>query len=256
MASQHDTPLQDMVTRWSLLIDAQKTQGDAAEDARNQLIVRYHRAVYRYVLRLLGDEHAAAELLSDFVVRLKEVAPFIKRADPSKGRFRHYLQAVLWRMVQDYHRQRQRRKNRLERLAKKHEEPEYPEPSSADEQEFLQVWRRDILDQVWTALDVLERDRGKPYATLFRLLPADDQPQPRSEELAQKLSMALGKTYSRDATRQLLHRGRELFADLLVNEIRRTLEAKGDKPTVDDIQQELISLGLFNAYCKKVLASP
>jgi RNA polymerase sigma factor (sigma-70 family) len=255
MARHDDTPLQDIVTRWSVIFDAQRTQGDAAENARDQLIVRYHRAVYRYVLRLLGDEHAAAELVSDFALRLKEVAPFIKRADPAKGRFRHYLQAVLWRMVQDYHRQRQRGKARLKRLAEKHDEADYPEATPADEQDFQQFWGRDIVDQVWATLGAMERDQGKPYATLFRLLPGDDQPQPRSEELARKLSEATGKKYSRDATRQLLHRGRELFSALLIEEIRRTLEAKGSRPSAEDVEEELIALGLLNSYCKKALAT-
>jgi RNA polymerase sigma-70 factor (ECF subfamily) len=70
----------------------------------------------------------------------------------------------------------------------------------------------------------------------------------RSDELATKLSERLGKPMQAGAARVLLHRSRDSFADMLLEEVRQSL-ATGD---VDEIEEELIELDLLQ-YCKPAL---
>jgi DNA-directed RNA polymerase specialized sigma24 family protein len=98
---QQVADLADIPTRWSIVLHAAQTKGDAAAAARNELLVRYHEAVRRYLRRKMGDYHAAHHVYSNFAMRVLEVHPFIKRADPARGRFRFYLIAVLKRMIAD-----------------------------------------------------------------------------------------------------------------------------------------------------------
>src|SRR5258708_7511873 len=95
-------------TRWTLVLHAGRKAGDQAETARNELLVRYHDAVYRYLCARVGDGDAAGELFSRFAERVLEIHPFLQRADQKKGRFRDYLKTVLQRMVIDYFRENQR----------------------------------------------------------------------------------------------------------------------------------------------------
>ena len=91
-------------TNWSHVFEAGKGEGDAAQNARNELLVHYHDAVFRFLVAKLGDSDAACELFSRFAERVIDLHPFLQRADPGKGRFRDYLRTVLSRMIIDYHR--------------------------------------------------------------------------------------------------------------------------------------------------------
>jgi hypothetical protein len=54
--------------------------------------------------------------------------------------------------------------------------------------------------------------------------------------------------------RQLIHRGRELFGDLLVGEVARSLQVAPAEPAgADRVEEELIELGLLFSYCKAAL---
>jgi hypothetical protein len=59
--------------------------------------------------------------------------------------------------------------------------------------------------------------------------------------MAQVLGHRLGKPLTAAAMRQTIHRAREKFADLLIDEVARSLQT-GD---VERLEQELIDLGLF-----------
>ena len=69
-----------------------------------------------------------------------------------------------------------------------------------------------------------------------------DHPDDDSEQQAARLSQATGKTFRADAARQQLRRARARFAELLLEEIARTL----DQPTPERVQEELIELGLMD----------
>ena len=65
---------------------------------------------------------------------------------------------------------------------------------------------------------------------------------------AAQLSAQSGKPWTAVGVRQLLHRARNLFADVLVEEVARSLESSGQ----DELEQELVDLDLLS-YCQAAL---
>jgi RNA polymerase sigma-70 factor (ECF subfamily) len=74
------------------------------------------------------------------------------------------------------------------------------------------------------------------------------EPQQRSAELSAALSAELGKPVNAAWVRQTLHRAREKFADLLLQEVLQTLQ----EPTVDQLEAELIEVDLLE-FCRPAL---
>ncbi|MBI3468965.1 MAG: hypothetical protein HY000_38670, partial [Planctomycetes bacterium] len=77
-----------------------------------------------------------------------------------------------------------------------------------------------------------------------------DHPDLRSPVLAEGLSGELGREISAANVRVMLHRAREQFALLLLDQVAQSLE----NPGRDELEQELIELELLD-YCRPVLAS-
>jgi RNA polymerase sigma factor (sigma-70 family) len=248
-----DTPIDlgELKTRWSQILQA---KGQGNNQARAELLVRYSEAVYRYLLGRLRDPHAAGEVFSNFAVRVLEGDAFLQRADRQRGRFRDYLRAVLARMIVDHYRKQQReQRDRLALDADGVAEPADPKAAdpaeNEEDQEFLACWRQDFLNKAWQGLEAAELNTGQPYCSAVRLKEAS--PGLRSAQLAEQLGAHLGKRFTADALRKMVQRGRELFGDLLVAEVARSLhEAPTEPVTAEDVEQELIDLGLLFSYCK------
>jgi RNA polymerase sigma-70 factor (ECF subfamily) len=66
--------------------------------------------------------------------------------------------------------------------------------------------------------------------------------------MAEQLSPQLGKPLTAAGVRQMLHRARDRFAGLLLDEVAHSL----DQPSVEDIEQELLELGLLE-HCRPAL---
>lgn len=230
-------------THWTRVLEAGRADNDAGAQARNDLLVRYHDAVFRYLLAKLGDAEAAGELFSRFAERVVELHPFLQRADPEKGRFRDYLRTVLSRMVIDYHRERQRDHRRRNPF-----EPEglaQPEPDAADP--FRSLWAEELMQHAWNALREAEEKDGRPYYTL--LLYKAKHPETRSEAMARHFADEWGKPLTAPSVRQLLHRGQEKLSDLLVEEIARSLrKSPAESVSADAIADELADLGLLDKH--------
>ena len=76
-----------------------------------------------------------------------------------------------------------------------------------------------------------------------------DHPDLRSAQLAEELSARLNKPMTAEGARQLLHRARRHFADLLVDEVAHSLHT--DDP--GQVAEELIELGLMS-YCRSAVS--
>ena len=111
---------------------------------------------------------------------------------------------------------------------------------------FGTSWRDELLARCWQRLADDEQKSGKPYHTVLRYRVA--HPDLRSPELADGLTKELGKPINAGAVRVLLHRARELFAELLLDEVTESL-ASG---SLDEAEQELIDLDLHE-YCRPAL---
>jgi RNA polymerase sigma-70 factor (ECF subfamily) len=247
--------LADLLTQWTKVLRAGQPVGDTAVAARNELLVRYHEAVRRYLRSELHDEQAAEQVFSNFAVRVLEADRFLQRADPGRGRFRDYLKVILQHMAADYYRERQREQRKQEALAASEtQEPPASDPATGEEDErFLDCWRQELVNQTWQALEQAEKRTGQPYAALLGL--QNQQPGLRSAQVAEQLAARLGRPFTAANVRQLTHRARELFSDLLVGEVARSLQADLAEPQgVDRVEEELMDLGLLLTYCKTALA--
>lgn len=226
-------------TRWSLVERGQMPDGDAA---RNELLERYHEAIYRYLLARLADPHAADEVHSLFVERLLANDPILRRADQEKGRFRHYLRRVLANMATDYH----RRRARDEKKRAPFDEANVgaaPEGAAADDA-FRREWVAELMKHAWKALEETSRAKGQLHYDL--LLHKAQTPDARSRQIAEHFSAVLGKPLTEANVRQILHRAMETLSDLFVQEVARSLEGQAEAVDADLIEQELIDLEMFD----------
>jgi hypothetical protein len=101
-------------------------------------------------------------------------------------------------------------------------------------------------------LEEAEKKSSQPYASLLRL--QEQHPGVRSAQAAELLSAQLGRPFTAEGIRQLTHRGRGLFGEMLVLEAARSLQIDlGDPESADRVEEELIDLGLLLSYCKIAL---
>ena len=66
--------------------------------------------------------------------------------------------------------------------------------------------------------------------------------------MAEQLAPVIGKPVSAEWVRKRLQRARDRFAELLLQEVARSLGA----PTEEELEEELLALGLFE-YCRSAL---
>lgn len=229
--------LSQISTRWTVLFQAQD-MANADIEAQQALLVRYCGAIYGYLLRVVGDKNVADDLAQEFALRF--VQGKFHNANPERGRFRDYIKTCLWNLVREHFRK-----------SKKEEAQPFVEENQVDEgtgdMEFAEDWRDEILTKTWESLAEDERHRGHYYFTTL------DQrtrfPEQSSQELAESLSAKLEKSITAATARQMLHRSRDLFAELLLDEVRRSLKTN-DWSVVED---ELSELQLL-PYCRDALA--
>jgi RNA polymerase sigma-70 factor (ECF subfamily) len=230
-------------TRWTLLAQAHGADADAAETARRDLLLRYHRAVYRYLLGMLREPAAAEELAQEFAVRF--LRGDFRNADPGRGRFRDFLKGALRHLACDHWRRRSRSPAALgEDQAEECAAPG-GDPDDLD-RPFLEHWREDLLARAWEALQEEEGRSGRPHHRVLRH--RAEHPEAPIGELAAWFSGLRGRPVSDEAFRQLLHRARARLADLLVAEVAQSVPT--DDPEV--VAEELIALDLMG-YCRSAL---
>jgi RNA polymerase sigma-70 factor (ECF subfamily) len=237
-----DQRLSRISTTWSLLLQAHHDSPGTAATAQRKLMERYCGAVYRYLLAAVRDPHAAEDLTQEFALRF--VRGLFRQADPARGRFRDYVKTALFHLVDDYRRQQVRiqRAVPLELKEAPASEPDLPD----SEQAFAESWRAELLARTWRALASDQDRTGQPYYVVLRL--RVDQPELSSSQMAELLSVQLGKAMTAAGARQVLHRAREKFAELLFQETAVSLGTSG----LDQVQEELAELNLLK-YCRPIL---
>ncbi len=237
--------LSRLKTFWTKVFRAHQAEGEEAHHARRQLLLRYHGAVYRYLLGTLRDPSAAEDLTQDFAVRF--LRGDFKGADPGKGRFRDYLRTAVRHLAHNHWEQQNRARDRgPQPLPEKLEVAAAEEGPGESDPAFVQAWREELLARTWEALAQAQEETGTVWHTLLRL--KTEQPELRSAELAALLAPKLGKVLSEEAVRQQLKRARDHFAELLIEEVACSLP----QPSPEALEQELLELGLLD-YCKSAL---
>lgn len=227
-------------TVWTIVSQAHHSEGDV-RTAQRQLLERYGGAARRYLLAATHDVESADELFQEFALRFLHGK--LRGAVQARGRFRDFLKGVLSHMVADYC--KKARKHPLP-LKPDHPEPVAPPVVVEEDAVFLTGWRDELLARAWSALAASEQESGRPYFTVLRF--RADHPNASSTDLAARMSEILGKPINAAGVRQILHRARERFADLLLDEIAQAL----DNPTEAALEAELIDLSLLE-HCQPAL---
>jgi RNA polymerase sigma-70 factor (ECF subfamily) len=228
--------LSQIATPWSLIGRMHADQDEAASSAQGLFLQRYSGAVYRYLLGAVRDEDVALELCQEFALRC--LRGDFRRADPRCGRFRDYLRTALIHLVSDY---RKARRAQPQSLPPDVPDPG-PRPPALAEDDFIATWREELLERTWQAL-------GQARPTFHAALHLHvRQPELPSAELARQLSERLRRPFTPGNVRVALHRAREKFAELLLDEVAASLEA----PAEADLLEELRDLRLLK-FCASAL---
>jgi RNA polymerase sigma factor (sigma-70 family) len=233
-----DPHLSQMSTQWTMVFQAHNGTPEQVSVAVSQLMCRYAGAVHRYLLKALRDPDAAAELDQEFALRF--LRGDFRHCDPKRGRFRDYVKRAVQNLIHDYYRRKKSRHTQSLPAA----EPAVEDTSTAEfDEQFIDSWRKDLLDRAWHSLKELEQNTGWPYHTVLRS--RVDHPDMPSHELAERLSIVVGRPLSAGAVRQALQRSRRKYVNYLLTEVLCSLEA----PTRDDLEEELSDLHLLD-YCR------
>src|SRR5437868_14797454 len=149
--------LSQITTLWSVWRVAHNGPAGAVQAAQARLLERYGGAIRRYLQSAVRDPEAVEELFQEFALRLLRGS--LGGADPERGRFRDFVKGVLFHLIADHHKRRQRAPRNL---PADYPEPGF-EPSLADsERMFLQSWRDELMARAWSALAEVEKAGGPP----------------------------------------------------------------------------------------------
>lgn len=237
MTPDHPDPsasrLDGIATQWSLVREAHSAgRPQDATAARQALVLRYAKAIRRYVGGIVRNSEDADELSQDAVMRLMKGD--FAGADPGRGRFRDLLKTAVRNMVHNHWAKSNRR-----RPADADLNAVAGPPDAADDA-WDAAWRQTVMDHAWAGLKEYERENpGRPSFTVLRL--RTDFPDIDSGQLAAKVSAKLGSLVKADTCRQMLRRARLRFAELLAREAGSgLLDASPGR-----IAEELAALGLL-----------
>jgi hypothetical protein len=199
-----------------------------------QFVLRYAPAVRRYVGALIKNVHDSEDVVQDFLVQAVR-QPFTPE-QIRRGRFRDYLKAVLRNAaITHFRRSALQPGSATDGLALIAEDV-----ADAADREWLAEWRDCLLRRAWQALELHEHAAPEGIAyTVLRL--TADHPQESSASLAARAAALTGRSIGVDVYRKQLSRARRHFAQMIVNEIRQTLE----HGSADAVIEELCDLGLM-----------
>ncbi len=222
-----DTPrsmIDEISTRWPLIHDPA------------QFALRYAPAIEGYLHALVRDPDRVEDIRQDFLLRV--VQKGIVPADNLKGRFRNYLKAA----VRNAAFTSLRKKSHLQAdSAVLHQLPDEDDSHPTD-REWVDHWRKCMLERVWEALELHERQAPDNHAYTVMRIYIHNQATEDSDQMAARASDQLKKPMRADAFRKQLSRARRLFAKLLIQEVVQTIE----QPTPERIEEELVEVGLLS----------
>lgn len=216
--------LAEISTRWAIV-------GDPL-----QFVLRYAPAIQKYLTAIVRNAHDADEIAQEFLLKMMDRR--FEQVRPDRGRFRFYLKQAIRNAVREHARRRRPTLVAHEDLA------EYATDETADslaEQQWVEDWRRCILDRAWSGLESHQkRHVGNLCHTVLRL--TADHPDADSATLAELAARHSKRPLSVEAFRQQVSRGRRLLATFVRDEVAATLE----RPAPEDIDEELRHLGLMD----------
>jgi DNA-directed RNA polymerase specialized sigma24 family protein len=198
-----------------------------------QFVMRYAPAIRRYVGALIRNPHDCEDVVQDFLMRAV-CRPFTPE-QIQRGRFRDYLKAALRNAAVTHF----RRGAQLPSSATDIDNFAADIDDTAD-RAWLDEWRDCLMRRAWQALELHEQAAPEGIAYTALRLAADFRDE-SSAALAARASALTGRAVGVAAFRKQLSRARRHFAQMIVDEIRQTLEDS----SADDVVEELRDLGLM-----------
>lgn len=215
--------IDEISTRWPLIRDPA------------QFALRYAPAIEGYLRALVRDPDRVEDIRQDFLLRV--VQKGIVPGENLKGRFRNYLKAA----VRNAAFTSLRKKAHAQADSGVFQQMPDDEPPPM-EKEWDDQWRQCMLERVWEALELHERQKPDNHAYTVMKIFVEHQASEDSDQMANRCSERLNKPMRADAFRKQLSRARRLFAKLLMQEVVQTIE----QPTPERIEEELVDVGLLS----------
>jgi RNA polymerase sigma-70 factor (ECF subfamily) len=236
--------LSSISTKWSLVFQAHRESGAARTAAQADLLLRYHGAIYRYLRSVVGDAHAAEDLCQEFAYRF--VRGDFHRAHPDCGRFRDFVKTAVAHLIADW---RRRQSAGVRGRTRDGDLPALASGEPGPQDQFEALWRSELLDRVWEQLAALEKQGAKEGSWFYTALRyRAEHSEVSAAQMAAHLGRHLGRPLTEENVRSTLRRGREKFAQLLIEEVRRSLPGG----TPEQLRAELVELGVLS-YCRRAL---
>ncbi len=232
-------------TLWSVVRNAHADDNDVSTSAQEKLLEVYGGAIKRYLLTALGDEATAHDLYQEFALKL--IKGDFHRTCPGKGKFRFFVKTVVRNLITTHF----RKENRKSEVAIAVDDLQIADAEDAGESEdqlFSQSWRDDLLFRTWQKLAEDQQRSDKSWYTTLHLRAS--YPELNGTEFANKLSEELGREIKPATARVQLHRAREKFATLMIDDVADSLE----ESSREAVEEELIELGLIE-YCRPAFDS-
>ncbi len=220
-----------VTTRWSVVLRAGGASPEQARVALEQLCRDYWYPLYAYVRRKGHGPEDASDLTQDFFAKLL-ANDFAQGVSPEGGRFRSFLLTALNRFLISGWQKGQRLRRgggvvigSLDALIEERGEASYVgEAAHGDTPDrlFQRAWAETLLARV---LDRLAEECAARadvrFDVLKPFLTAGDEP-PALADAAARLGLAL------PAFKSLLHRFRQRYRELLLDEVGQTVGTHGD----------------------------
>ena len=238
---QPESRLSRLATLWTVVGQANQGEGTEQDSAQRRMLDYYGNAIRRYLRGALRDEDAADEVFQEFAYRF--LHGDLKGADQARGRFRDYVKSVLFHLIADHCRKKKRLPVSMPEGARNRSRKRSCGTRNASS------WKAGATScspGTRSALEDHEKQTGQPYYSVLRF--RADHADLSSTELAEQLSSRLGRPLTSAGIRQTLHRGRDKFADLLLDLVEQSLRFVG----LDEVERELADLGLLE-YCRPAL---
>lgn len=230
-------------THWSIVVRLKSNDEKEAQNAVHEVFTTYRYPLYGYLRSSgLGHEDAEDVLQGFFAKMLRNDA--LGQADPARGRLRTFLLTALSRFKLNFQRGEQRRHQRVQGEAdlwdkdearwqrEQHATHETPETY------YDRRWAFELIERVRQRLRDQYETRGK-QALHAALAPLLSSTLPETESLDQ---IASRLAVTENALRISLSRMRGDFRDLLLAEVKRTLDDD------EDVKTEIRHLlGLFES---------
>lgn len=212
-------------THWSLVLKAGQADPNVSAPALDQLCRTYRSPIYAFIRRYRNSRHEDAEDLTQaFFEHLFENAT-LKKATISKGKFRTFLLGVLEKfMANEADRKQAWKRGGRHKLVSLDEMTSEglsffeASDSLTPERLFTRNWAAALLNQVLARLEKEYTEKGQ--RDIFKLL---ESGLARVDEdgFYRRCATELGK--SEGALKVAMHRLRQRYRELLLNEVAQTV---------------------------------